>query len=72
MTPEPAPQPERCFYAVLGVEREASEQQIRKQYKRLAVTYHPDKHIDNPEGMLCPCTLQCVAFAYISFAEDEI
>lgn len=51
MTPEPAPEPERCFYAVLGVGREASEQQIRKQYRKLAVTYHPDKHLDNPDGM---------------------
>ena len=30
-------------YAVLGIERGATEEEIKKAYRRLAATYHPDK-----------------------------
>ena len=32
------------LYNVLGVERGASEDDIRKSYRKLAVAYHPDKN----------------------------
>lgn len=37
------------YYEVLGVERSATKEEIRKAYRRLAMRYHPDRNIDNKE-----------------------
>lgn len=40
------------YYALLNVSREASLDEIRASYKKLAVTYHPDVHSsNNPEQL---------------------
>jgi len=40
----------RDYYEILGVNRDASDQDIRKAYRRLAMKYHPDRNPDNAKA----------------------
>ena len=37
------------YYEILGLKPNASEDDIKKAYKKLALQYHPDRNSDNPE-----------------------
>ncbi|WP_342318215.1 molecular chaperone DnaJ [Corynebacterium mayonis] len=53
----------RDYYGILGVDREATEQEIKKAYRKLARTYHPDVN---------PSEEAAERFAEISLAQEVL
>ena len=41
----------RDYYEVLGASKDASQQDLKKAYRRLAMKYHPDRNPDDQEAL---------------------
>jgi len=42
--------PQRDYYQVLGVKKDAGSKEIKEAYRQLAFKYHPDRNKENPEA----------------------
>jgi len=58
----------RDYYEILGVERQATEQQIKSAYRKLALKYHPDR---NPGDKKAEESFKEAAEAYSILADRE-
>ena len=56
------------YYQILGLDKYATKDEIKKSYKKLALKYHPDKNNDSEESKK---TFQDITEAYSILSDDE-
>lgn len=61
------------LYAVLSLKSEATSDDIKKAYRRLALRFHPDKHAGSSEEARSDASLkfQQISFAYAVLVDDK-
>lgn len=61
------------LYAVLSLKSDASSEEIKKSYRRLALKYHPDKHSSESKSAKSDASIkfQQIGFAYAVLSDDK-
>lgn len=59
----------KCHYEVLGVERDADADELKKVYRKLALKWHPDKNPDNLEE--CTAQFRLIQQAYEVLSDPQ-
>lgn len=59
------------YYQVLGVEKGASKDEIKKSYRKLAHEFHPDKHQDEDKRKVAETRFKEVNEAYQVLSNDQ-
>ena len=57
------------FYEVLGDKEDASDAEIKKAYRKLAIKWHPDKNPDNKKE--AEEKFKCISEAYNLLSDPE-
>ncbi|XP_063996937.1 dnaJ homolog subfamily C member 21 isoform X2 [Pogoniulus pusillus] len=61
----------KCHYEVLGVKRDASEEELKRAYRRLALRWHPDKNLENTEEAAAQFKLIQAAYDVLSDPQER-
>ena len=59
------------YYNILGVDKNANQNQIKKAYKKLALKWHPDKNKDNKEQVSIKFKEISEAYSVLSDSEKR-
>ncbi len=63
--------PNLDLYKILGINKDATENQIKNAYRKLALKYHPDKNINNPNKTELNEKFYQIKYAY-DILSDEV
>ena len=58
----------RDYYEVLGVEKNATDEELKKAYRKLAKKYHPDANPDNKKE--AEAKFKEVSEAFVNYIEN--
>lgn len=61
----------KCHYEVLEVDRDADDATIKVAYRKLALRWHPDKNLDNPDEAKSRFQIIQQAYEVLSDAQER-